>query len=68
MADTYSTKSGDTWDLIAYEKLGSCFLVDKLIEENPAYVDTVIFPAGVKLTIPDVSEATSNQNLPPWRQ
>lgn len=45
----YTTKSGDTWDLIAYEQMGSCSYVANLMDANRAYVNTVIFSAGVRL-------------------
>lgn len=64
----YRTKSGDTWDLIAYEQLGSCDYISKLIDENRPYCKTAIFSAGVVLTLPEITENTKAENLPPWRR
>ena len=63
----YRTKSGDTWDLIAYEQLGSSKYVEKLINANREYTFTVIFSAGVILQIPDIDSSVSTSKLPPWR-
>ena len=65
---TYTTKSGDIWDLIAYEQLGDCRYVNLLMEANPQYLDTGIFSAGVVLTLPEINDGNKVQNLPPWRK
>ena len=46
MAKEYRTKSGDTWDLIAYEQMGDCGYMDILMDANRAHVRTAIFSAG----------------------
>ena len=64
----YRTIQGDTWDLIAfreYSGLGGEKLTSILIEANPEHIDTVIFPAGIELVIPEVSVPMS-KSLPPW--
>lgn len=63
----YTTKTGDTFDLIAYQQLGSCRFTDKIIDANRNFIDTFIFSAGVELVIPDVSQERQ-VNLPPWRR
>lgn len=65
MAGTYRTRSGDTWDGIAYREMGSGLFMDKLIAANPAQSDMFVFPAGVILQVPDVTVTTSETN-PPW--
>ena len=64
---TYTTKSGDMWDVIAKEKLGSEMYTNKLMEANPKHMDTAVFSAGVVLEIPVIAETTT-LNLPPWRR
>lgn len=67
---TYRTVQGDTWDLIAlrvYPKLGAEKLMDVLLEANSAYRSTVIFPANIELTIPEVAEPIVYP-LPPWKR
>ena len=66
MPSTYTTKQGDMWDKIAYDQYGDEYKMQDLIEANPDYVTTVIFSAGVVLTIPD-SSTTTTTNLPPWK-
>ena len=68
LSNTYTTRSGDTWDLIAYEQLGSCRYVNLLIEANQGYIDTAIFSAGTILTLPEITAETKTENLPPWRR
>lgn len=67
MATSYTTAQGDMWDLIAKRKLGSESYMVALMEANPAYMETVIFPAGVTLTIPDIDTTSSTSSLPPWK-
>lgn len=65
---TYTTVQGDTWDLIAYQKLGSTRYMDRLISANPEYIETLIFPAGVTLRLPELEKAAAADNLPPWKR
>lgn len=65
----YRTSQGDTWDLIAYRMypfVGKENLMSRLIEQNPDYADTVIFPAGVIIYVPEISKPEQN-TLPPWK-
>lgn len=64
----YITKSGDTWDIIAYEQLGSCSYVEQLINANRACIGTAIFSAGTKLTLPAINNGGQTSSLPPWRK
>lgn len=36
-----------------------------LLGSNPQYRNTVIFPSGVELSVPDIPENIP-ENLPPW--
>lgn len=67
MAKTYTTKQGDTWDIIALEQMGSEIYMDALIEANSKHNTTVIFSAGITLTIPDTDIPTAT-TLPPWKR
>ena len=70
MATYYVTKQGDTWDFIAYKQLGSEWFANKLISKNFFYGDQVIFPAGISLEIPEITDEEKNNvqaDLPPWR-
>ena len=64
---TYTTKSGDTWDAIAYEVLGDCRYTEDLINANREHITTMIFSAGVKLKLP-VIDKNKTKNLPPWKK
>lgn len=67
MNKIYTTIQGDMWDSIAYAQLGDVTHTDKLMRLNPAHLGYFIFPAGVTLTLPDVS-AEPTSSLPPWKQ
>lgn len=63
----YTTKSGDTWDSIAYELFKDCRYTEDLINANRGNITTFIFSAGVELQIP-VIEKSKTRNLPPWKR
>lgn len=65
--NTYTTASGDTWDIVTYKAYGNEMYMDTLIKANIEYKDTYIFPAGVVLTLPEI-ELTVSESLPPWKQ
>lgn len=62
---TYRTMSGDTWDIIAYNALGSGYRMDRMIAANPQYAEQFAFPAGIELEIPEIEDEISDTN-PPW--
>ena len=67
MLDTYTTKSGDTWDTVAYKVWGNEMYMDTLIKANLEHKDTFICPAGVILTLPEIMLEVSD-SLPPWKK
>lgn len=68
LAKVYTTKSGDTWDLIAYEQMGDCRYMGLLMDANRVHVRTAIFSAGVELTIPPTPKDVRAKTLPPWKR
>ena len=50
-----------------YPKIGAEKLMDVLLEANPEYMHTVIFPANVALNIPDVNVPVIS-SLPAWKR
>lgn len=52
---TYLTKTGDTWDKIALNELGSEYLLPLLLQKNQKFRQYVEFPEGITLTIPEVT-------------
>lgn len=64
---TYTTKQGDMWDSIAYQQMGSCDYANELMRANRQLLDYYTFPAGIVITIPDVS-AEASSTAPPWKQ
>mgnify|MGYP002852995129 CR=1 FL=1 len=64
----YRTIQGDTWDIVAYRvypDIGGEKLLHYLIDANSDYIDTVIFPAGVVLNVPEI-DIPKPSTLPPW--
>lgn len=64
---TYTTKSGDMFDLVAFRELGDCKYTEKLIDANRDKITNFIFSAGEVLNIPDISSDKVDA-LPPWRK
>lgn len=67
MTKTYTTIQGDTWDMISYKVYGNEQHMDVLIQANSQYIQTVIFPANVILTVPTLDIPVTTQ-LPPWKR
>lgn len=65
MANSYTTIQGDTWDKIAYDKLGSEYLLPILLEANQQYRNIVIFSGGISLFIPEIDTSVSTER-PEW--
>lgn len=66
---TYTTVSGDTWDLISYRVYGSESYVHILMEANMDALDTFVFSAGVTLNVPEIDYlGESEADYPEWRQ
>ena len=63
----YITIQGDTWDIIAFNKLCGEQYTHLLIETNFKYRDYVIFPANVELILPEITTPI-NTLLPPWKR
>ena len=64
---TYTTKSGDMWDLIAYKQLGNTSYTDLPINAILEHKGTYLFPSGVVLTLPEIEKPINNL-LPPWKR
>lgn len=62
----YKTKSGDMWDRMALDLLGSEMYKNKLLEANTQYIDYYVLPAGLTISIPEIDEPESGV-LPPWK-
>ncbi len=70
LTETYTTKQGDTFESIAWFRLGDSNLMVDLIRENREYMDVAEFEAGVVLKLPDTEskqETTEGSTNPPWR-
>lgn len=66
--NTYTTVQGDTWDMIAYQQLGSTNYTDRLVSANPEHIGTLLFPAGIALRLPEIETEKTADNLPPWKR
>lgn len=68
MPSTYITVEGDTFDALALRFYNDEKLASTIIQANLDYCDTLIFEAGVSLTIPEAAAAVLPETLPPWRR
>jgi hypothetical protein len=59
---------GDTWDGIAFRKLGDSFRASELIAANPRLTEIVMFEGGEVIEIPETSLTLDTSGLPPWRR
>lgn len=64
--ETYETVQGDTWDIIAKKVYGEEKYAGYLMESNRLLLDYMIFPGGVALSIPELTEE-QDADLPIWR-
>ncbi len=66
----YYTIQGDTFDLISKKVYGSEKYIEKILNANQKYIDTIIFPENIELNIPNdtLVKNTSNVSLPVWRR
>lgn len=65
-AKTYTTISGDTWDVVAKKVYGDEYRADWLMQHNGAWLDVFAFDAGTVLQTPDLPDERA-ASLPPWR-
>lgn len=65
---TYTTRQGDMWDLISFRLTGTPDQIVPIMQANPEYTRTYIFPAGVVLQIPDLDSIVDMDAIPPWKQ
>lgn len=65
---TYTTVSGDTWDVIAKKVYGDEKKVQEIMEANTDYLDVVIFSAGITLNVPEIEQTSTSEYLPPWKR
>lgn len=68
MAKTHITAEGDTFDALALEYYNDEKLASTIIQANPDHCGTLIFEAGISLRIPEVTQVTLPETLPPWRR
>ena len=65
---TYTTQQGDMWDSISHKLYGDVKFTDVLINANPEFRYVYIFSEGVVLSVPDVEERITADELPPWKR
>lgn len=63
----YTTKQGDTFDMLAFKGYKDEFKSYLIIQANPQYADVLIFNAGVELRLPIIKREAST-TLPPWKR
>nr|WP_300129773.1 tail protein X [uncultured Butyricicoccus sp.] len=68
MAKTHITVQGDTFDGLALRYYNDEKQASAIVAANLDYCGTLVFDAGVLLTIPDESALTLPETLPPWRR
>ena len=64
----YTTTQGDTWDLISYKVYGSEKRTHVLMQANISNIDISIFPADLKLIVPELTSGAVKRTTPPWKR
>lgn len=67
---TYTTISGDTWDMIAYRVYRNELWADRLMLANTQHLEYMVFPAGIVLNVPEedaYTDAEISGTAPEWR-
>ena len=67
MIRTYTTIQGDMWDGIAVKVYGDESYMKELLKANPEYGEYYVFPANIRLVLPDIETAVT-KILPPWKR
>ena len=62
----YRTIQGDSFDSIAFKLWQDEHQCHLLMNANTAYMDWLIFPAGIELVVPDYTPEPKVASLPPW--
>ena len=63
----YTTKAGDTFDILALDAWNDETKAHWIIQDNPDYASVLVFDAGVKLKI-RIVEPEAAASLPPWKR
>lgn len=64
----YTTRAGDTFDLLAIAAYDEEKMASHIIQANPLHMGTIVFEAGIKLKIPILNKTEKPSTLPPWRR
>ena len=65
---SYTTTSGQTWDMIAKELFDNELKCDAIMAANYDHIGTLVFDTGTVLQIPEEIVEEASSNLPPWRR
>ena len=64
----YTTRAGDTFDMLALAMYNEEKLAHYIIEFNPQFAGVVVFEANVPIRLPIVENVETPATLPPWRR
>jgi phage tail protein X len=69
MSTTYTTRQGDTWDVISKRVYGSEIFMHELIAANFLQREVAVFSDGVVLEVPEIdTQRLDNDKLPVWKR
>lgn len=68
MYTEYTTRNGDTYDLLAMAAYNDEKMASRIIQANPLHMKTLVFKEGVLLKIPILEKTELPSTLPPWRR
>lgn len=63
---SYTTVTGDRWDLIAFRMYGVVTNFAGIIDANPQVAIDAVLPLGLELAIPVIRKPVATVPSPPW--
>lgn len=64
----YMCRQGDSFDLLAAQAYGTETMAHVIAQENPDYIDVLLFDGGETIRLPLVETVETPDTLPPWRR
>lgn len=63
----YTTKEGDTFDILALKFYNNENYAVEIMKANPKQIKNIVFDEGIQLVIPNI-EIKEESTLPPWKK
>lgn len=65
---TYTTITGDMWDMISAKVYGTAAHARELLKANPDKLETYVFGPGEEIQVPEIYEKKVKTSQLPWKR